>query len=1391
MAEQSMPTPPAPGNLPPKVEEARAHQAIEAVLEKYLRYWGPRYRVAPVEVTVEGEWAYGVAQWQSGTRTLEEPIYILAHRLADGIWQALMPSSEGLYLQWVEEMPESLVPSSERSNLHTQAIAAEALQRPQATPVVPLPVSPIPRKGKGPSEPVSPIPRSALPTVTPAHVYSSTTTQSEYMTIPATVLLSPFSNQLEASSCTSLANWQCVETRPGLSLCRANNICVVKVNLNSNNLRPQVAIAPNGGTAWLSSMAAGAGALAAINGDYFSGCPDTVPPLNCGEGLTFVDGSDYTDYTGSEWQNRRSLGFSDGYDPNIGRPGEQGGYHRQLLGGGPQVTFGGEYQWRCWYQSYNTDGNCACQDNTVVINDELFGCSANNWWNRPQSFVGFSDDRNTLYLAVSEPGYNKTPQDMHDVLWVIGARHSLKLDGGGSSGMYFNDGGYQFSWNGGREVANSWVIVPDSSPPPPPPTGNWEARYDQGSTLWWNPDAHITPRCTETINGPELHKDWGSDAPCGGMDGDDWVGDFNATINFSAGEYVFHLDHDDGVKLWLNGQNIQERGGSGSGPVCNGSGGYNLDSNENLRVLLREDGGDAHIHLTWSTDTSVCNPPPSCNPNSDQVALYADTGYGGSCVTLDIGDYPNPGYLGGLGNDNAESIKVGSNVQATLYEHDDYQGRPETFTNDDPNLDDNYIGANVVSSVKVQSRDTTPPTGQITSPSDGAVISACPLTIQAEASDDQSGVSHVEFHAYYNDSWHHLGDDYTSPYSWNWDCSSVSDQDIVLTIHIWDNAGNEVMDPGGYVDITLSLTTTGPLVYDSHVVDDDNNDQSSGDGDGVVECGETIELYVTLRNQGNGTATGVNSTISTDDPYVTWLYNTDSGYPDISGGGTGINSNDFDFAVDSSTPNGHMIQFNLDSNASNGGPWADSFSVSVACHWPDLVPSQWGGWQYPVVPSSITGTSVVNTLYAGPPTYIDWGLTNRGAENTGGNTYGDLYIDDVRIGHYDFGDVLAGHTWAFFDWGIIVDTPGWHTLKSVVDPDNLITESDETNNVWEHQFYWETTCGDPCELNNDPSQATDIAYAETLSGYICPEGDEDFFRFAGSAGDKVVIDIDARVNGSSLDSYVFLFDSDGTTVLAQNDDEASGRLDSHFSHVLPHDGIYYVKVREYSHPNEGGAAYFYTIHLLTDDISPSAEITSPGHDSWLNPNLQTITTDVSDGESGIRNVVFYWHDADWDNSDWIVLEDDWSSDDWTYEFDTSGIPEQPQDSVVFIYAYDWAGNYAGYGSYHLGLDRTAPTGSILIQGDAEVVTDTQVTLTLNASDAYGVPYMRLRYGSVAWSTWEPYATNRAWMLPTREGEHTVGVQFQDPAGNVSAAYSDSVIYQFPCRVHLPLVLRNH
>ena len=165
-------------------------------------------------------------------------------------------------------------------------------------------------------------------------------------------------------------------------------------------------------------------------------------------------------------------------------------------------------------------------------------------------------------------------------------------------------------------------------------------------------------------------------------------------------------------------------------------------------------------------------------------------------------------------------------------------------------------------------------------------------------------------------------DDSINMYLWILDYDDYTQDGIWPIGTVWN-------DPATYQPLTLAdPISVGPLVYDSHIVDDDNSGESSGDGDGIIECGETIELDVALHNQGSDTATGVSACISTSDPYITWPYNTCSDYPDIPSGGTEINTNDFDFEVDPNTPPGEIINFSLNIDADQGS-WSDSFSLQV------------------------------------------------------------------------------------------------------------------------------------------------------------------------------------------------------------------------------------------------------------------------------------------------------------------------------------------------------------------------------------------------------------------------------------------------------------------------------
>ena len=66
---------------------------------------------------------------------------------------------------------------------------------------------------------------------------------------------------------------------------------------------------------------------------------------------------------------------------------------------------------------------------------------------------------------------------------------------------------------------------------------------------------------------------------------------------------------------------------------------------------------------SWSTRRFRIEPGGGgCNPNADQVALFVDPNYSGTCVIKGIGNYSNPGSVG-IANDSVSSIKVGGNVK--------------------------------------------------------------------------------------------------------------------------------------------------------------------------------------------------------------------------------------------------------------------------------------------------------------------------------------------------------------------------------------------------------------------------------------------------------------------------------------------------------------------------------------------------------------------------------------------------------------------------------------------------------------------------------------------------------------------------------------------------------
>ena len=100
------------------------------------------------------------------------------------------------------------------------------------------------------------------------------------------------------------------------------------------------------------------------------------------------------------------------------------------------------------------------------------------------------------------------------------------------------------------------------------------------------------------------------------------------------------------------------------------------------------------------TPTRTPTPTPTLPP-AGGVTLYEHTYYGGRSETFTSDDPDlNDDWIG---NDTISSLIVSSGYIATLYEHTYYMGRSETFTGpiNDLDLSDNWIGNDTVSSLKV------------------------------------------------------------------------------------------------------------------------------------------------------------------------------------------------------------------------------------------------------------------------------------------------------------------------------------------------------------------------------------------------------------------------------------------------------------------------------------------------------------------------------------------------------------------------------------------------------------------------------------------------------------------------------------------------------------------
>jgi PKD repeat protein len=181
--------------------------------------------------------------------------------------------------------------------------------------------------------------------------------------------------------------------------------------------------------------------------------------------------------------------------------------------------------------------------------------------------------------------------------------------------------------------------------------------------------------------------------------------------------------------------------------------------------------------------------------------------------------------------------------------------------------------------------------------------------------------------------------------------------------------------------------------------------------------------------------------------------------------------------------------------------------------------------------------------------------------------------------------------------------------------------------------------------------------------------------------------------------------------------------------------------------------------VVLQDVAPP--VTEDNYDGlWHNEDVN-ITLIATDQESGVAETYYRINDGT------------------TKTVSANGQPlitTEGVDNTLEYWSIDNVGNLEAAKTETVKVDKTAPFGSVQINENIVYTNVTSVTLTLSANDKIsGVAQMHFSNNETEWSSWEPYATSKAWTLTAENGEKTVYVQFKDNADLVSETYQDSII----------------
>ncbi len=144
----------------------------------------------------------------------------------------------------------------------------------------------------------------------------------------------------------------------------------------------------------------------------------------------------------------------------------------------------------------------------------------------------------------------------------------------------------------------------------------------------------------------------------------------------------------------------------------------------------------------------------------------------------------------------------------------------------------------------------------------------------------------------------------------------------------------------------------------------------------------------------------------------------------------------------------------------------------------------------------------------------------------------------------------------------------------------------------------------PDDHGNDYTTATPVSAGSTTGGIIERGGDRDWFSFQAVAGKAYVLDTSL---GTLPDSTLTLYDRNGTTPIASNDDWG-GTYASHVAWTAPSSGTYYLAVAAYGSAQTGS-------YLLRVSVENTAPVLAAIADQTTSYRQDTLSVTLSAGDA--------------------------------------------------------------------------------------------------------------------------------------------------------------------------------